>query len=249
MNTLKSIATTCANKISLAKVEEKPFKYFVIDHFLPPSLATKCLLSFPEEDDEIWDRQDDDVEKKLRSTYECEFDFPDGLQDAVRILNSPMVLGAMAEALDIPKLIPDPYFTGGGLNMTLKGGMLDVHVDGNYHDATGLNRRVNAILFLNPMWEAKWGGEFGIYDKKGEKLENIILPIANRLVVFDTHDQSFHGSPNPLECPPNESRKSLILYYYTKEPRKHVKWKKPHSALWKKHNVKDKNYNIDREYS
>ena len=44
------------------------------------------------------------------------------------------------EVLNIDKLIPDPYFTGGGLNATISGGLLDVHVDGNYHDATGLNR-------------------------------------------------------------------------------------------------------------
>ena len=55
--------------------------------------------------------------------------------------------------MGIKKIIPDPYFTGGGLNVTTKGGLLDVHVDGNYHDATGLNRRLNAILYLNPNYK------------------------------------------------------------------------------------------------
>lgn len=221
----------------------------MVDHFLPPSLAMKCLFSFPDAKDHIWERSDDDVEIKLRSNYESEFDFPDPLQDVVRILNSSMILKAMSEALGIPKLVPDPYFTGGGLNMTQRGGMLDVHVDGNYHDATGLNRRVNAILFLNPMWEESWGGEFGIYDSKGENLVKSIYPIMNRLVIFDTHDKSFHGTPEPLQCPMTESRKSLILYYYTKEPRKHITWRKPHSAMWLKHKLRDKNWAIERKYT
>ena len=85
-------------------------------------------------------------------------------------MNSGPFLKALSESLEIPKLIPDPYFTGGGLNVTVSGGLLDVHIDGNYHDATGLHRRVNAILYLNPGWKKNWGGEFGLYDNKGNKL-------------------------------------------------------------------------------
>ena len=60
---------------------------------------------------------------------------------------------------------------------------LDVHVDGNYHDATGLNRRINALLYLNPEWEESWGGEFGIYNNDGSVQLKKIAPIFNRLVV------------------------------------------------------------------
>ena len=56
------------------------------------------------------------------------------------------------------------------MNITQKGGLLDVHVDGNYHDATGVNRRMNALIYLNPDWEESWGGEFGIYNNNGTKL-------------------------------------------------------------------------------
>ena len=110
-------------------------------------------------------------------------------------MNSSYFLKALSNALNIPKLMPDPYFSGGGLNATISGGLLDVHVDGNYHDASGLNRRVNVILYLNPNWKEGWGGEFGLYDKKGENLVKKISPINNRLMVFDTNDYSFHGLP------------------------------------------------------
>lgn len=146
--------------------------------------------------------------------------------------------------------MPDPYFTGGGLNITERGGLLDVHVDGNYHDASGLNRRVNAILYLNPNWEKDWGGEFGLYDNKGENLVKKISPINNRLIVFDTNDFSFHGLPEPLNFPKGQFRRSIILYYYTKEPRPNsdVSIEKPHSALWKKRGWLDKKGNQTRNF-
>jgi Rps23 Pro-64 3,4-dihydroxylase Tpa1-like proline 4-hydroxylase len=87
---------------------------------------------------------------------------------SVRILNSAPFLQAMSKVMGIQKIIPDPYFTGGGLNVTMRGGLLDVHVDGNYYDATGLNRRLNALVYLNPNWQEEWGGEFGVYDAEGE---------------------------------------------------------------------------------
>ena len=133
--------------------------------------------------------------------------------------------------------------------MSLKGGMLDVHVDGNYHDATGLNRRVNAILFLNSTWDPSWGGSFGVFSDGGTHLYDEIAPTMNRLVVFDTHDKSFHGTPEPINCPDDVARKSLILYYYTVAPREKVTWEKPHSALWAKNKFTDKKGKTNREYS
>ena len=127
---------------------------------------------------------------------------------------------------------------------------MDVHVDGNYHDATGLNRRVNAILYLNPGYEDSWGGHFGIYDNEGKNCVERIAPKFNRLVVFDTHDKSFHGLPDPLNFPEGKNRKSVIIYYYTKDrrPGEQDRFQDPHSALWVKKGVADKKGNISRDF-
>ena len=148
----------------------------------------------------------------------------------------------MAKIMRIDKIVPDPYFTGGGLNVTCRGGLLDVHVDGNYHDATGLNRRLNALLYLNPGWKPEWGGEFGIYDSEGAVCVKKIPPIFNRLIIFDSHDKSYHGLPDPVNFPEQEPRRSIILYYYTKaeRPSAQVVVREPHSALWKKRGMHDK---------
>ena len=193
--------------------------------------------------DKSWEfTNDKDIEVKYRSRWKSEFDIPEGIIDIVRILNGADFLRSISDIFKIRKLIPDPYFTGGGLNVTKNGGLLDVHVDGNYHDATGLNRRLNALLFLNKNWIKKWGGEFGLYDNKGEKCLKKIEPIFNRLLVFDTHDSSWHGLPDPISFPENNPRKSVILYYYTKDEKSinQIKVRSPHSALWKKRGEKDK---------
>ena len=186
----------------------------------------------------------------MRSKWSSEFDIPEKIIDAIRIMNSAPFLESLSIALDIPKLIPDPYFTGGGLNVTVSGGLLDVHVDGNYHDATGLHRRVNAILYLNPGWQEGWGGEFGLYDSKGENLVKKIAPLHNRFMAFDTNDLSYHGLPDPLNFPEGHARRSIILYYYTKEPRpsSQVNVEQPHSALWKKKGWTDKRGNQTRDF-
>ena len=253
---LKEMALSCASKITGARdgVEyfDEPFKHMVLDDFFPKELADICLAEFPGLNHPCWEHANDkDIEVKFRTTWKSEFDIPEGIVEAVRILNSSIFLKAVGDRIAIPKLIPDPYFSGGGLNITNPGGLLDVHVDGNYHDATGLNRRLNAIVYLTWGWLPEWGGEFGVYDCKGEVCVKKIAPLFNRLVVFDSHDFSFHGLPDPITFPVGTSRKSIILYYYTLAPRPdyQIAEKMPHSALWVKRNLMDKRGKKFRDFT
>jgi Rps23 Pro-64 3,4-dihydroxylase Tpa1-like proline 4-hydroxylase len=230
----------------------EPFKHVVIDDFFSPELAEACLGNFPALNDKDWQHSNEaDIEVKYRTDWTSEFDIPEGIVDAVRILNSAPFLNAMSAVMEIPKIVPDPYFTGGGLNVTMRGGLLDVHVDGNYHDATGLSRRLNALVYLNPGWQEDWGGEFGVYDETGTHCLKKVAPLHNRLVIFDSHDKSFHGLPDPINFPEGEPRRSIILYYYTKEARPDSQTAvfEPHSALWKKRNLLDKRGNLTRNFN
>ena len=153
-NKLKSIALEASKKIISVKSNNeffnKPYKHVVIDNFFPTSFALQISKSFPKLNDHEWEKSNDDgIEIKYRSKWESEFDVPENIIDAVRIFNSSIILKAISQTINIKKIIPDPYFTGGGLNLMGKNGLLDVHIDGNYHDATGLNRRVNIIYFIS----------------------------------------------------------------------------------------------------
>lgn len=254
-NTLARIAHKISKKIISSKINKeyftKPFKHIVIDNFFPEDLAIDVSEAFELIPKNDWEyTSDDNIEIKYRSNWKCEFDIPDLILPSIRLLNSSLILKAMSERLKIPKLMSDPYFSGGGLNMTEKGGLLDVHVDGNYHDASGLNRRVNILIYLTMGWKKSWGGEFGLYSNDGNKLVKSISPLFNRCIIFDTHDKSFHGLPNPINFPHNQPRKSILLYYYTKAPRpsNQIIVNDPHSALWKSKGFKDKRGNKTRDY-
>jgi len=74
--------------------------------------------NFPELSSNVWEHENDDgIEVKSRTKWESEFDIPDDIIDSVRILNSSLVLNAFSKVFEIQKLIPDPYFSGGGLNI------------------------------------------------------------------------------------------------------------------------------------
>ena len=62
-----------------------------------------------------------------------------------------------------------------------------------------------------------------------------ILPKFNTMAIFSTTDYSYHGHPDPLNCPENISRKSLALYYYTNgRPKEDInKGLEEHSTLFK----------------
>lgn len=60
-----------------------------------------------------------------------------------------------------------------------------------------------------------------------------MLPVFNRLVVFSTTDWSYHGLPDPIECPKEMSRKSIALYYYSNGRPSHEVEEGEHSTLFK----------------
>jgi hypothetical protein len=253
---LKEFALSSSQKLLNARkdieVFKEPYKHVVVDDFLPDNLASLCLENFPSISEGDWEMaRDEDIEVKFRSKWDSEFDIPAGIISAVRILNSSIFLRAMSTIMGIEKIVPDPYFTGGGLNITSRGGLLDVHVDGNYHDATGLNRRLNALLYLNPGWQESWGGAFGVYDATGTVCLKKVAPLFNRLVIFDSHDKSFHGLPDPINFPESTPRRSILLYYYTKEsrPSEQITVSEPHSALWKRRGFLDKRGNKTRTFT
>ena len=78
-----------------------------------------------------------------------------------------------------------------------------------------LDRRLNILIYLNKNWNDNFGGNLQLWNKDMTKCEKKILPEFNKMVIFSTTDFSYHGNPDKINCPNDNSRKSIAMYYYS----------------------------------
>ena len=190
-----------------------PFPHIYFDNFLPPEVAEAVLAEFPKPADIDWHNYNRQTEIKLVCADETKFG--QVTRQLFYQFHSIPFLNFLQKLTGIDNLIPDPLLRGGGLHQIRRGGLLKLHADFNKHDSTFLDRRINVLLYLNKDWEEEFGGYLELWDKDTRFCGDKILPVFNRLAIFTTTSESFHGHPDPLNCPEDMTRKSLALYYYT----------------------------------
>jgi hypothetical protein len=199
------------NREGYAKAD--PFPHVVIDDFLPREIAERVLTEFPKPDTREWIQFDNPMERKLASREER--DFGSFTRELMHEFNAKSCLAFLEELTGVTNLIPDPHFEGGGLHQIQPGGFLKIHADFNYHSTYQLNRRLNLLLYLNKDWKDDWNGHLELWDRSMSRCVKKVAPVFNRCVVFSTTDDAYHGHPEVLKSPPEVTRKSLALYYYT----------------------------------
>jgi len=192
-----------------------PFPNICFDDFIDPDFLDKVLEEFPDVDklkDKIY--YDNPNEDKYATKGEGQFG--EHTLKLVHFLNSEPFLLFLQKLTGIKEtLVPDPYFEGGGFHQIKPGGFLKVHVDFHKHKRMELSRRLNVLIYLNKDWKEEYGGHFELWEKDMSDCAVKILPVFNRLAMFRTTGDSWHGHPDPLNCPEDRSRKSLALYYYS----------------------------------
>lgn len=195
----------------------EPYSHVVIDNFLKPDLAEALAANFPA-------MAEMPTLFKEPMSYKAQLSDIGGKWPAFApvfgVLQSAEFRAIVSRICGIQSLLDDPILAGGGLHQSPRSGFLDIHVDANFHpnDKT-LHRRLNLLVYLTRDWSETWGGEFEMWSDGGRKPKKrirSIAPLFNRAVLFGTTRTSWHGVA-PLECPSGITRKSLALYYYTKE--------------------------------
>lgn len=215
-----------------------PFPHIVLDDFLPPDSLEKVLAALPRLDDERvkWGNLNanlPDGRPAQASKYHLQnvLSMKPALRSLIAELNSGPFTFLLSQLTGIESLLVDAQLLGGGVHLVKPGGLLRVHADFRRHLSYNLERRLNLLLYMNPNWREEYGGHLEIWDREMKQCEKRILPIANRCVIFNTTDDSYHGHPHPLTCPDGMLRASIALYYYTADRPESVDGRM-HATAW-----------------
>ncbi len=212
-------------------LNNKNFPHIVIDDFFTVNVANYIADNFPSMD------QMPNIFKEPMS-FKGQLSDIDGkwpqFSPIFSTLQSKKFTDFLSELSGIGNLLPDPILAGGGLHQSPKSGFLDIHVDANYHPLhKDLHRRLNIIIYVNREWNSDWGGNLELWSDKENKpcdILRMVEPKFNRAVIFNTTRNSWHGVQS-VNCPEGQTRKSLALYYYTKN-RPNAELYEDSSVIW-----------------
>lgn len=214
-------------------VTAAPFASGSFQNFFVPERLDEVLAEFPDLT-KIADYQfANNNEQKLAT--KGEYKLGEKARDFIHFLNSQPFLDFLTELTGIENLLPDPSLAGGGYHEIKPGGFLKIHSDFNKHPVYKLDRRLNVLIYLNKDWKEEYGGHFELWDTDMTHCVTKIAPLFNTMALFSTTSRSYHGHPNVLTCPPDRSRKSIALYYYTNGRPQHEveEFLEEHSTIFK----------------
>jgi hypothetical protein len=195
-----------------------PFPHIVIDNFFTTDVVAKLAQIIAHIRDEDYGVSFKSLAQKKLQLGKIQKIAP----DAYPIYECLMGAGftQFVEAVSgFNTLEADRQFAGAGLHRYYRQGFSEVHLDSNRHPFdVSLVHRVNIIVFLNQNWESDWGGELVLWASDRNKPTEpgvVIQPTFNRIVIFSVTECSWH-SVNPINCPANQSRNSLAIYYFNR---------------------------------
>ncbi len=190
----------------------QPFPHIALQDFVAADVLRPLLEEWPTTGEKIaYDR----AQERLKYEWQPAQLTSPRLRAFLAELNAEPMLRFIEALTGIPKLIADPYYVGGGLHETRAGGHLGVHADFNVHKGLNLLRRVNLLIYLNDDWQPAWNGALELWSKDMKTREVSVAPSMGTAVIFNTDLNSFHGVPDAVACPPDRSRRSIAMYYYT----------------------------------
>ena len=195
----------------------QPYPHVVIDDFFPEAVALELLEEF-EKTEQDWKHYHHYNERKLALT-DLE-QMPPRTREILTALQNQRMRDFVMKLSGLSDLISDPDLEGAGMHMVTQGGFLNVHTDFLTHTKRrNWSRHINLILYLNKDWKEEWNGNLEMWDDDLTHCVQSVAPVFNRCVIFNTVEKSYHGHPHKLACPPDQNRKSLLLYYYRDEGR------------------------------
>jgi hypothetical protein len=195
-----------------------PFRHVVIEPFLDLAFCNRLMAEFPAF--QARNALNESGEAGRKAVVPELARIGDAFRDFDRLMRDREFLELIGRITGIPDVLYDPDYVGGGTHQNLDGQELDAHVDFNYHPSRPWHRRLNLIVFLNAEWDAAWGGCLELLRDPwatDDDARQEVVPLANRAVIFETTEASWHGFRR-IQLPPGKqlSRRSVAVYFYTR---------------------------------
>lgn len=192
--------------------EATPFGHLVVDGFLDPQVAVEAFRVFPSLGE--MDALEDFRQRKAQDPNVAKF-HPIFAKIIFEHLHSQRFLDLISRITGIPELRADGRLYASGLAQGGHGSRLNVHIDNSSHPIRHWYRRLNLLVYLNPNWVEEKGGHLELWSGDMSKA-TAILPVMNRMVLFATSRDSWHGY-RQVVTPDGDTRKSINIYYFTEQ--------------------------------
>ncbi|MFK7830140.1 MAG: 2OG-Fe(II) oxygenase [Congregibacter sp.] len=224
---VQGLADSLSNEFERAK----PFKHLTLQNFFEESFLLELTAEFP-----AFDRTDclnENGEPGLKGVYSNIADLGGSYRRLDLLIQSPDFLRWLSACTGINDLLYDPFYFGGGTHENRSGQDLDLHIDFNLHPLTNWHRRLNLIVYLNEEWDKEWGGNLVLRANPRDPNSSAasVIPQLNCCVIFETTESSWHGFERIQTPVESLGRKSIALYFYTRE-RPQEQLADPHSTIY-----------------
>ena len=227
----RNYAPAYVSQLAVRFQKAEPFSHVVLENFL--SLSPDEMAGvYPAPEWPHWHKRNDYYQSGKMYCRDTDI-LPPLVSAMLSELSSPPFLRFLESVTGIGKLIPDPYYEGGGLHCSRPDGVLAPHTDFHYYDRLGLFRRINLLLYLNPVWEESFGGCLELWEKESRHPAKLIVPRWGTCVIFRTDDRSVHGFSTPVAK--DLWRCSIALYYYSS--REAADFSGDSNVYWQEHGV------------
>ena len=190
----------------------KPCRHVFIDNFFSSDVLDRLVADFPVRG--AADPRNDQARGSIvRNLGDIMALAPFTQSFLMQACSRPM-MDLLRHVTGYPDLIPDQLFHASGLVEAFRGSLRSLDPAPSRHPFLPLVCRVKLIIYLNRDWDPAWGGALSLSDPAGGGTANM-SPLFNRAVLFETSTGALYGIPEPVRCPDERSRKSLVISYWT----------------------------------
>ncbi len=199
---MTDVTTNIINKnLKLKKITD-PYNIWIIDNCFDSNIISQINEDWPRDYNKHWYNTRDKINASLNILEHGVFGIndiqlmPRVVREFFKKINSQTFVDELVHILNIEPLVLDYDMRWSGMRSMLQGSYQLIHSDARQHVETKYTKHLTCLLYLNENYNKDNDeGCLEIWDDKMETCCYEIEPIANRFVVFENSDTSYHGVP------------------------------------------------------